>query len=398
MLNFNLSQPTNIFFGKNQITELGKNLNALNVAKVLVLYGGGSIKKNGVYDDAINELKKANISYVELAGVEPNPRYSTVLKGVALCKAENIDLVLALGGGSVVDCAKAIALARFYEGADFWMDMIKTGKASTLTKALPIAVVLTLAATGSETNSYSVISNMDTKEKLGFASVFVKPKITILDPQYTFSVPKNQISAGVVDAFSHCLEQLFSPQQSALITDNLIIGTLKTLVSVGRKAMDEPNDYDSHANLMWAASVSLNHLFSMGKTGDWSSHTIEHAVSAHYDITHAVGLAIIFPAWLKHILSVETLHRFELLGQVFNISFASAKNDAEKIELAKKVIDSVSKFFVSLEMPTTLSQVGVKKESIDAMVVSTFAYGNESIGSIKKLSKVDVKNILLSIA
>jgi butanol dehydrogenase len=393
---FDWDTQTKIYFGENKIKKLGGELSKLKVKKVLFLYGHSSIKKNGVYEDVIAELNKANISFVEFSGIDPNPRYTSVLEAAKVCRDQGIDFILAVGGGSVADCAKAISLATFYPSGDFWEEIVKPQKGHTLEKYIPIGVVLTLAATGSEMNSGGVISNMETKEKLALFSPFVRPVFSILDPKYTYSVPANQIAAGVVDAFSHCLEQLFSPERNAITSDGILIGLMWSLRAIGRYTMDNPNDYDSHANLMWTATMALNGLSGAGKTGDWATHQIEHAVSAYYDITHAVGLAIITPYWMEYILDIENVDRFYLVGSLFGVNDDPEITAEEALEDAKIIISEVRDFFVSLGMPTTLSEVGVKKEDIDNMVKSTFAKeGLETIGSIKKLNREDVKNILL---
>lgn len=389
MKSFNWQTSTDIHFGKNKIQDLAELLKLHQVKKVLLTYGYASIKKNGVFDAVMAQLEKSGVETFELANIAPNPRYESVLEGAKICKQENIDLILAVGGGSIVDCSKAISLAYGYNGSDFWNDIIKTGKGPTIEKILPIGVVLTLAATGSEMNRGAVISNLATKEKLGVFSN-QPPAFSILDPEYTYSVPKNQIAAGASDAFSHCLEQYFSPEDSSIVSDNILLGIMKSIKAVARTAMDNPKDYNSHANLMWSATMALNYITAVGKTGDWATHAIEHAVSAYYDITHAVGLAIITPYWLEYVLTEKNAYRFQNLGKVvFDIEPTN-----NPMEDAKKTIQNVAEFFKSLDMPSKLSEVGVEAKNIDGMVTSTFAFGNETIGNFKSLTPKDVKTIL----
>lgn len=389
MKSFNWQTSTDIRFGKNKIQDLANLLQFHKVKKVLLTYGYASIKKNGIFNATMEQLKKGNIETFELANIAPNPRYESVLEGANICKKENIDLILAVGGGSIVDCSKAISLAYGYNGKDFWNDIIKTGKGPTIEKILPVGVILTLAATGSEMNKGAVISNLATKEKLGLFSSKA-PLFSILDPEYTYSVPKNQIAAGATDAFSHCLEQYFSPEDDAIVSDNILLGIMRSIKTVARKAMDNPNDYTSHANLMWSATMALNYITAVGKTGDWATHAMEHAVSAYYDITHAVGLAIITPYWLEYVLNENNAYRFQNLGKVvFDIQ---ATNNA--IEDAKKTIQAVAEFFKSLDMPNKLSAVGVEDKNIDGMVTSTFAHGASNIGNFRILDAKDVKTIL----
>ena len=390
MQSFNWQASTDIRFGKDKIQDLAELLQSHKIKKVLLTYGSGSIKKNGIFESVTEQLKKCNITTFELANIAPNPRYESVLEGAKICKEENIDLILAVGGGSIVDCSKAIALAYGYNGKDFWNDIIKAGKGHTIEKVIPLGVVLTLAATGSEMNAGAVISNLATKEKLGVFSPKVKPIFSILDPEYTYSVPKHQIAAGATDAFSHCLEQYFSPEDNSIVSDNILLGIMKSIKTVARTAMDNPKDYNSHANLMWSATMALNFITAVGKTGDWATHAMEHAVSAYYDITHAVGLAIITPYWLEYVLNEKNAYRFQNLGKVvFDIQSTNNAN-----EDAKKTIQAIAEFFKSLDMPSKLSEVKVEAKNIDGMVTSTFATGVSTIGNFKTLNPTDVKTIL----
>ncbi|MFL1780540.1 Iron-containing alcohol dehydrogenase [Candidatus Hepatincolaceae symbiont of Richtersius coronifer] len=392
MQSFYWKCPTEIHFGPNKIQELGKLLSKQKVNKILFLYGHSSIKKNGIYDNILKQLKQLNIAFVELSGVDPNPRYETVLQGAKICKEQEIDFILAVGGGSVVDCAKAISLASNYSG-DFWEEIIKAGGGLHIPeeKTISLGVILTLAATGSEMNAGAVISNLATKEKLSVFSSFVIPKFSILDPLYTYSVPKHQIAAGIADAFSHCLEQYFSDNDNAYISDGILVGIMKGLKEIAPKAINEPQDYVSHANLMWGATMALNGISGVGKNGDWSTHIIEHAVSAYYDITHAVGLAIIFPNWMEYVLEANNAYRFKNLGNLFNIPF-----QGDNLKDAQTTIKKVREFFNSLNMPSKLSEVGVQQQDMEGIVTSTFArQGMEKIGSFKSLNKDDVRNILV---
>ncbi len=393
MEKFVWSSPTKILFGLNQIENLGTEILNRGFKKILITYGHSSIKKNGIYDAVVNQLKSHKIDFIEYSGIDPNPRIESVIEAGNLCKAQNVDLILAVGGGSVVDCSKGIALYRYYEGNDFWQE-IKNGTCYLISKAIPIGVVLTLSATGSEMNNGGVISNLTTNEKLALFSSFTHPIFSILDPSYTYSVPKHQISAGISDAMSHCFEQFFSYEDSSLVSDNILIGIMKSLKQVAKTAIDNPTDYHSHSTLMWGATMALNYISGAGKTGDWATHAIEHAISAHYDITHAVGLAIITPHWMEYVLDDKNAYRFKPLSIIFDLD---TKNKSDK-EIALMVIQATKDFFKSINMPAKLSEININDSKLNEMTQSTFAptfYKNRGyIGSFKQLNEKDVYNIL----
>ena len=304
MNNFTFNIPTDIRFGKDQIECLPEEL-AKYGKKVLLVYGGGSIKKSGLYDTVIKLLSSFEV--YELPGIEPNPKLTSVEAGAEICKEKGIEVILAVGGGSTIDASKHIACAACYNGKawDLMMDRSK------IKKALPIAVVLTICATGSEMNSGGVITNEDTKEKLEINSPLLYPRLSICDPTYLYTLPAKQTAAGTVDILSHVLEQYFQPNDEAYITDTLSEAVMKAVIKYGRAAIDNPTDYEARSNLMWSSTVALNHLLTVGKGGGWSVHPIEHVVSAFYDITHGVGLAIITPQWMRFVLSSKTVDRFE---------------------------------------------------------------------------------------
>jgi alcohol dehydrogenase YqhD (iron-dependent ADH family) len=395
MEKFSWASPTKIMFGLNQIENLGNEIKSRGFKKILITYGHSSIKKNGIYDAVVKQLNDNSIAFVEYGGIDPNPRIQSVIEAGNLCKKENVDLILAVGGGSVADCSKGIALFRYYEGNDFWQE-IKNGTCYLIKQALPIGVVLTLSATGSEMNNGGVISNLKTNEKIALFSSFTHPIFSILDPSYTYSVPKHQISAGMVDAFSHCLEQFFSVEDNSHVSDNILIGIMKSIKDIGTKAIDNPTDYTSHATLMWSATMALNYLSGVGKTGDWATHAMEHSVSAFYDITHAVGLAIITPHWMEYVLDEKNAYRFKPLTYIFNIN---VENKSDMV-IAKEVIANVRNFFTSINMPQKLSAININDERLDAMTDGTFApafyYQKGYVGNFKPLKNPDVKAILKS--
>lgn len=383
MKNFTYNISTVVHFGKGQISKLGKEI-AGRASRVLVVYGGGSIKRNGVYDGAVEQLKANNIQWVELSGVEPNPRITTVRKGVELCREHNLDGVLALGGGSVIDCSKAIAAGACYEG-DPW-DFV-CGKAVPQ-KALPIFTVLTMAATGSEMDSIAVISDMDTNEKLAFGAAACLPAVSILDPSYTCSLPASQTAAGTADIMSHTFENYFSPIETSFLADRTAEAILKACIHYAPKALATPDDYEARANLMWCASWAINGFLDMGKPVAWSVHAIEHELSAFYDITHGVGLAILTPNWMRYVLSEKTEHRFAGYG----VNVWGLDPQLPQRELAETAIDKTREFFCAMGLPSTLREVGIDEEKLPIMAKK--ARNGNFDRTFVPLSEEDILNIL----
>jgi alcohol dehydrogenase YqhD (iron-dependent ADH family) len=383
MLDFNYAISTKIFFGKNKIERLGEELKPYG-KNILFVYGGGSIKKNGLYDSVTNIFTRNSIVYHELPGVQPNPRITSVRQGIKLCREQNIECIIAVGGGSVIDCAKTIA-AGVYHKEDPW-DLFLLGD-STIKKTLPIGTILTLAGTGSEMNGNAVISNEETEQKLAIHSDLLRPRFSILDPTYTFTVPKNQTAAGTVDIFSHILEQYFSPTKDAFVQNRIAESLLITCIHYGPIALTEPTNYEARAQLMWTSSLALNGLLGYGKITDWATHGIEHAVSAAYDVTHGAGLAILTPYWMEYVLSEETTDKLVEYAQ--NVWRIKGGND---LIVARKGIEKTREFFTSLGMPKTLRDVGIQENKLEGMAEKTVLYGD--IGKFKKLGKNDVLMIL----
>jgi len=357
MENFIYNTPTKIVFGKNAIDDLATYVSQYG-KKVLLTYGGGSIKKIGLYDKVKELLQDFKI--FELGGIEPNPKYSTsVLDGVKSCKDNKIDVILAVGGGSVLDCSKAIAVGAKYDG-ETW-DLI-IGKA--LAKdALPIIDIMTIAATGSEYDSGCVISRVETKDKIGYLDEHMYPKVSIIDPTYTFSVSKRQTAAGSADAINHSLEQFFV-RPNVLLNDRMIEGTIESIIKNTNICLSNPNDYNARAELFYDCTLACNGLYTNGSGyAGWPMHAIEHMLSAFYDITHGVGLAILTPRWMKHILNENTISRFVELGTcVFNID-----SSLDKIEIANKTIDKFYELFESWGIPMHLKDVGIDESRVREM-------------------------------
>lgn len=382
MKNFTYNIPTKVFFGKNSVENLGAET-AIYSKNVLIVYGSDRIKKSGLFGLVVKELENFNISYKELSGIKPNPSIESVRTGIKIMNEHNLDFVLAVGGGSVIDAAKGIA-AGAASGIDPWKFCKRE---APVEKAFPLASILTLAATGSEMNANSVLSNEETKEKLYFGSELTLPVFSILDPTLMYTLPKNQTAAGVVDIFTHVAEQYFSKTSTAGIADRISEAIMKTCIQYGRTAIDEPENYEARANLMWASSLALNGLISYGKSGgDWATHGIEHELSAAYDITHGLGLAIILPNWMRYVLDDKNIDRFAMLAEnVFGIK------REDKLSQAKAGIEATSEFIKSLEIETTLTEVGIDDSQFDHMANQAVQFGN--IGGYKSLNANDIKEI-----
>ena len=357
MQNFNYCTPTRLIFGEGVIKDLPEVMSHYG-KKILLTYGGGSIKKIGLYDKVLELLKGYEI--YDLPNIMPNPKYDpSVLDGVRMCKQHNIDVILSVGGGSVLDCSKAIAGGAKYDGEPW--DLI-TYKAETK-DALPIVDIITLAATGSEYDAGGVISRTETNDKTCYSDSHLYPKVSFLDPTYTFTVSKKQTSAGIADAMNHIFEQYFC-EDSTILNDGFMEAGLKSLMINGRKCIDNPEDYNARAEMMLVCTYGCNDIYSLGNSqSGWPCHGMEHALSAYYDITHGEGLAIITPRWMKHILSEKTVDRFVKYGiNVFGID-----GSLDKMDIANKAIDETYKFFESINIPMHLKDVGIDESRIETM-------------------------------
>ena len=382
MQNFTFYNPTKLIFGKGQLEQL-KNEVPKYGQKVLVVYGGGSIKRSGLYNQVMDLLNELGAEVHELSGVEPNPRLTTVQKGVDICKEHNVDVLLAVGGGSVIDCTKAIAVGAKYEG-NVW-DIITRKVAAN--GALPFGTVLTLAATGSEMNSGSVITNWETKEKYGWSSPFTFPQFSILDPVHTFTVPRDQTVYGMVDIMSHVIEQYFHQGTNTLLQDHYCESLLKTVIETAPKLINDLENYELRETILYCGTMALNGILQMGVRGDWATHNIEHAVSAVYDIPHGGGLAILFPNWMKHVLG-ENVSRFKQFAVgVFDMQ-TEGKSDRE---VALEGIEALRSFWTLIGAPARLADYKIGDENIELMADKTVIYG--PFGNFKKLMKEDVVEI-----
>lgn len=355
MKDFEYHNPVRILFGKDQLSKITTLIPADN--KVLLLYGGGSILKNGVYNKVKEALKNHSVS--EFGGIEPNPLYETAMKAVEVIKSEKIDFLLAVGGGSVIDAVKFIGAAALFKNGDPWKILSEN---EPVTDSLPIGVVLTLPATGTEMNKNSVISRKSTTEKFAFGSPFSYPRFSVLLPDAAGTLPQRQVANGIVDAFIHVIEQYLTYPVNSPIQDRFAEAILITLIEEGPKVYSDPSDYDSMANLMWSATMALNGLISCGVPGDWSVHSIGHELTALHGIDHARTLAIVLPGLWKTLREEKKEKLLQYGNRVWNINSGS---EEQRITAA---IDKTVKFFESLNVPTHLSDYNVKAKTIDEIV------------------------------
>jgi alcohol dehydrogenase YqhD (iron-dependent ADH family) len=386
MNTFQFQNPTRILFGPGTVDKLGAQLTDYG-KRVLLIYGGGSIKSNGLYDQIQEQLKQAGATVHELAGVEPNPRLSTVRKGIELCREHQLDFILAVGGGSVLDAAKAVAVGVPYEG-DVWDFLLHKAQ---IQAALPIGTVLTLSATGSEMNGSSVITNWEENLKKAFGSIHAYPKFSILDPTWTFTVPANQTVNGIVDMMSHVFEQYFSQTTDTPLQERLCESILQTVIENGELALEQPDNYAARANLMLCGTYALNGgMISVGMQNDWSSHMIEHEISAIYDIAHAEGLSILFPNWMKYVYKGRLDRFVQFAVRVWHVD-PLGKTD-EEVALAG--IQATRDYFTRIGAPASLSDLNIDGKQLERMAKETVRFG--PVGSFKSLNEEDVRQILES--
>ncbi len=383
MENFVFQNGTKIIFGEDTESLVGAEMNKVG-KRILLHYGGGSIKESGLYDRIIKSLKEANLEIVELGGVKPNPRLSLVEEGIKLCKEQYIDSILAVGGGSVIDSAKAIAAGAVYDG-DVWD--FYTGKGE-ITKALSVGVVLTIPAAGSESSGATVITNEDGWYKRGAGSEVLRPQFSILNPVLTYTLPDYQTSCGVVDMFAHILERYFTNVQNVDLTDRMSEAVMKTIIDNAPKVLQNPTGYDARAEIMWAGTLAHNDLLSTGRIGDWASHDIEHEISGIYDIAHGAGLAIVFPAWMKYVYKHDIPRFAQYANRVWNVDI----NTFNLEETALEGIKRTKEFFKSIGMPVSLKDADVPVDRIPEMAKK--GAENGPLGQFVPLYEKDIAAIL----
>ncbi len=386
MNNFTFYSPTYFVFGRDEEKNAGKYVRRFGGSRVLIHYGGNSAVRSGLLDRVKASLEGEGLGYVLLGGVKPNPRSGLVYEGIELCRREKVDFVLAVGGGSTIDSSKAIAAGVLYDG-DFW-DFYQ-GKA--VTEALPIGTVLTIAAAGSEGSPDSVITNENGMYKRGAHGDVLRPVFSILNPALTQTLPRYQVACGVTDIMSHLLERYFTTTEEVEVTDRLIEGLLLSVLREGPRAVNEPENYEAAANVMWAGMLAHNNSCGVGRTQDWASHDMEHELSALYDCAHGAGLAVVFPAWMRYNMNRDIKRFAQLAVRVWGcqMDFACPENTA------KAGIEAFRRFLKSIGMPTNFAQLGAKEEDIGKMA-HTACWGNGrkgTIGGFAELNEKDVSEI-----
>ncbi len=385
MEDFRFYAPTYFCFGKDSEQSIGELVKRFGGHKVLLHYGGGSVKRNGVYDRVVASLRAEQVPFVELPGVQPNPRSGLVYEGIALCRREGIDFILAVGGGSAIDSAKAIAAGVPYDG-DFW-DYYSTGK--TVDEALPVGTVLTIAAAGSEGSPDSVITHEEGMFKRGATGEAMRPKFSILNPESTQSLPAYQTACGITDIMAHVCERYFTNTPDVETTDRLCEGVLKAVIEEAPKVIHNLRDYQARANIMWAGMVAHNNIVGVGRAQDWNSHRIEHELSALYDVAHGAGLAVIMPSWMKHVMTHDVNRFAQFAVRVWGCDM----NFAHPEITAAEGIARFRAFLTAIGMPATFAEIGAKEEDIPQLVSHLFEAEAEPLPGFMRLSREDVTAI-----
>ena len=384
MLNFEYYCPTKIIFGKGKENEVGSIVKQYG-KKILLHYGGGSVIRSGLLDRVKASLDEEGIEYFELGGVQPNPRLSLINEGIKLVKEHNIDFILAVGGGSVIDSAKGIGLGSKYDG-DLWDIYLRK---ATPVDHTPVGVILTIPAAGSEMSTSAVITNEVTQEKRGYNTVFNRPVFSILNPELIYTVPKYHLAAGIVDMFAHVVERYFTNTTNVTVTDNLCLGVMNAIYTCGSKYINDVTNYDLAAEVMWAASMAHNGILDPGRLTDWSSHAMEHSLSAYYDISHGGGLAVIIPAWMKYVYK----HNPAIFAKYAEAVFGVEKQGTDE-EKALLGIQKTIEFFESLGLPTKLSAYNIEEAKFEEMAKHACVFG--PIGNFVKLHEEDIVKIYKS--
>lgn len=387
MKNFTFSNPTKILFGTDAEKHAGEEVK-IYASKVLLCYGSGSVVASGLLDRVRSSLREQGIESVELSGIQPNPRLSLVKQGIAVCREKGIDFILAVGGGSVIDTAKAIAVGVPYSG-DVWDFYEYT---ATPTEALGVGVVLTIPAAGSESSNSTVISNMDLQLKRGLTTELVRPRFALMNPVLTFTLPPYQTACGAADIMAHIMERYFTNVRSVDFTDQLCEAGLRVIINNIPRVLANPEDYDARAEIMWTGAVAHNNLFDTGREGDWASHGIEHEISAIYDVAHGAGLAVVFPAWMRHVWRHDVARFAQFATRVWGVEMDYFNPERTALE----GINRLEAFFQSIGLPVRLSQMNVPSDRIDEMASKATVKGGGAIGNFVKLDSDAIAAILNS--
>lgn len=385
MENFIFYNSTKIIFGRDTESQVGAETGQYS-RKILLHYGGGSIKESRLYGQIVKSLQDAGVEFVELPGVKPNPRLSLVREGIKICCEQGIDFILAVGGGSVIDSAKAIAAGVPYQG-DVW-DFYQ-GKAE-IQEALPVGVVLTIPAAGSEASIGSVITNEDGWYKRPVNTVILRPKFAILNPEITFTLPPYQTACGAADIMAHIMERYFTKVPNVDLTDRLCEATLTTIIKNVPIALQEPDNYDTRAEIMWASTIAHNDLLSTGRIGDWASHNIEHELSGIYDVAHGAGLAVVFPAWMKYVYKHDIKRFAQFAVRVWNVEYSFESPE----QTAWAGIERLTNFFREIGLPVTLEELNIPEDRLEEMAAKCTNSDTALVGNFQQLNQDDVLNIL----
>ncbi len=385
MENFDFRNPTKIIFGRGAENRVGTET-AAYAKKILLHFGGKSIKNSGLYDRVTASLKSAGVQWVELGGVVPNPRLSLVRQGIKLCKEHKLELILAVGGGSVIDSAKAIAMGSVIDG-DVWDFYLGKGEPKA---ALPVATVLTIPAAGSESSTGTVITNDDGLLKRAVNSELIYPRFSILNPELAFTLPPFQVACGASDIMAHLMERYFTNVDHVEFTDRLLEATMKAIARMAPRVLENPRDYDSWSEFMWAGTIAHNNLLNTGRIGDWASHDIEHEISGIYDVAHGAGLAVVFPAWMKYTLHHDVNRFAQWAARVWNVDTDYWNAEAT----AREGIRRLEAFYHSLGLGTKLSDLGVGTDRLDEMADKGTDGNKRTLGNFVKLDRTAVRKIL----
>ena len=388
MNDFSFYSPTKFVFGRGAESKVGSLVRAFGGTKVLLHFGGGSVKRNGVYDAVVKSLEAEGIGYVALGGVQPNPRSGLVREGIALCRKEKVDFVLAVGGGSVIDSAKAIAFGTLYDGdfADFYFGKDVKNQPQ-VPKALPVGTVLTIAAAGSEGSANSIINLEPGNLKRGATGDALRPKFSVLNPEFTFSLPPFQTACGLTDIFAHVVERYFTPTKDVEFTDALCEADMRTVVKESQRVMANPRDYEARANIMWAGTVAHNNICGVGRAQDWSSHGIEHELSALYDCAHGAGLAVVMPAWMEYVMEADIARFARFAERVWDV------RESDPSAAAQEGVRRYRAWLRSIGMPQNFAELGARESDIPALVSKLGLKGN-TLGAFRPLRDEDVEKIL----
>ncbi len=388
MNDFEFHSPTRVVFGKGAERRTGELVRAFGGTRVLLHFGGGSIRRNGVYDSVVAALGAAEVPFVELGGVQPNPRSTLVREGIALCRREKVDFVLAVGGGSTIDSAKAIAFGTLYDGdfADYYFGKDVKNQPH-VPAALPVGTVLTIAAAGSEGSANSIINLEPGNLKRGATGDALRPRFSVLNPEFTYSLSPFQTACGLTDIFAHVVERYFTSTADVEITDELCEAVMRTVVRESARVMADPRDYGARANIMWAGTVAHNNICGVGRAQDWSSHGIEHELSAFYDCAHGAGLAVVMPAWMEYVMDTDVARFARFAARVFDVAAT------DPVVASREGLSRYRAWLRSIGMPLSLSELGARAEDIPALVAKLGLKGN-TLGAFRPLDEMDVTRIL----